>query len=163
MKLGVLVIVAITVAWMLLAWLRSRRVALATTPISAEDPLMLEAFRKARASIDVLRAHAGGAQQAGVKFPVRNAAQEIEHVWGELESVEEEHLVARVVTPLIEGPTPTEPMVVPLAELEDWQMFLDDGSIRGGFTTQAQIAIARREGHPIPKNVLTQEGRFVDK
>ena len=143
-------------------WFSNRRLAEKGTPIAVDDPLMLEAYAKARASLDTLRELVAASNEAAVKFPLPNAAREIEHVWGDVVSIDADRVSARIVTPLIEGPTPDAPVDVSLADVEDWQVTLEDGRIRGGFTTRAQIAIARREGYHIPRAILAQETHFID-
>ena len=131
-------------------------------PIPQDDRLLHEASARAQASIDAMRPHIGTHLQTGVKFPLRNAAGDIEHVWATPEAMDDTIVTARVVTPFVDGALPDDPVAVPLAEIEDWQVFLDDGRILGGYGTRAQMAIARRDGHPIPGHVLAQEARFVD-
>jgi hypothetical protein len=46
------------------------------------------------------------------------------------------------------------------AEIEDWQVELEDGTIRGGFTTLAQAEIAKREGQSVPSHVRDMLARI---
>ncbi|MFL6587326.1 MAG: hypothetical protein ACJ8GV_10640 [Luteimonas sp.] len=140
----------------------ARRIAEAAVPVAHDEPLLRAARTRAQASIDDLCAHVGSPLQVGVKIPLRNAADDIEHVWGTPESIDAASVTLRIVTPFVDGATPAEPVTVAVTEIEDWQVFLDDGRILGGFGTRAQMAVARRDGHPIPEHVLAQEARFVD-
>lgn len=54
------------------------------------------------------------------------------------------------------------PFRLPLSALGDWQVERRDGRIRGGFTTQLEIALARRDGRHIPDHIANMEKRFVD-
>jgi len=139
-----------------------RRIANAAVPVARDEPLLHEARERAQASLDSLRPYVGSPLQVGVKVPLRNAAGEVEHVWGTPEALDAATVTLRIVTPFIDGATPPDPVSVPVTDIEDWQVFLDDGRILGGFGTRAQMAVARRDGHPIPEHVLAQEARFVD-
>jgi hypothetical protein len=57
----------------------------------------------------------------------------------------------------MEAPVGAAPFVVPVSELEDWQLVLPDGRIRGGFTTRAQIEIAMTSGAAIPSHISELE------
>ena len=46
--------------------------------------------------------------------------------------------------------------------LEDWVVFEPEGSIRGGFTIQAEIEMARTEGKRPAGQAAEFEGKFVD-
>lgn len=48
------------------------------------------------------------------------------------------------------------------AEVEDWQIELDDGTIRGGFTTRAQAEIAKRQGERVPHHIEDMLRRMTD-
>lgn len=77
---------------------------------------------------------------------------EREHVWAEVLDVSGDVITARIVTPPVthRGSLP-ERIDLPLADLEDWQVFLPDGRIRGGFSTQAMAAACERDGRPVPR------------
>ncbi|MCD9006649.1 hypothetical protein LDO31_10450 [Luteimonas sp. XNQY3] len=139
-----------------------RRIANAAVPAARDEPLLHAARERAQTSIDDLRPYVGSPLQVGVKIPLRNGADAIEHVWGTPESIDAASVTLRIVTPFVDGATPAGPVTVAVTEIEDWQVFLDDGRILGGFGTRAQITVARRDGHPIPEHVLAQEARFVD-
>jgi len=140
----------------------ARRIAESAVPVARDEPLLHAARARAQASIDELRPYVGSPLQVGVKIPLRNAVDEIEHVWGTPESLDAASVTLRIVTPFVNGASPSEPVTVAVTDIEDWQVFLEDGRILGGFGTRAQMAVARRDGHPIPEHVLAQEARFVD-
>jgi hypothetical protein len=134
------------------------------TWVDPNSPLFLEASRKARASVETLRelhlAHPG---QVAVKFPFKTSAGQTEHVWGPLLELGSAELRASVETRPISHRGPLPPTVtVPLAELEDWHFTMPDGSIRGSYTTQAEMQIRRQSGQSVPKRIAQLDGRFVD-
>ena len=64
---------------------------------------------------------------------------------------------------MVEDEPATEPSyTMPHTALEDWLKFLPDGTVRGAFTVQAEIALARAEGKRPAKQARAMEGRFVD-
>lgn len=158
------VILAIVAAVLLVLFVGARLQAHRVVPIDPASPEWQAAVLKARASVPLLRElFADRSAPVLVKYPVVNARGEREHVWGELSEIAETTFRARLETPLIGGaPATPAPSDLALAELEDWMVLLPDGTVRGGYLTQAEIAIARREGRRVPRHVADLEGRFVD-
>jgi uncharacterized protein YegJ (DUF2314 family) len=154
----ILVVITIGVLW----WARARSRSKAT-PIDPNDPRWAEAIAKARNTVDEMRnVFADGAGEVYVKYPLRMKSGSIEHVWGKLIELSAQDMKASLETHPIGRPEGTAPFSVPLSEIEDWQFMQPDGRIRGGFTTRAQIAIARATGGKIPPHVAEMEQRFVD-
>lgn len=134
------------------------------TYVDPSSPDWHEATARAQASIALLRElHASGRAPVWVKYPLTNAKGETEHVWGELQQIDDILFRATLETPLIGGaPSTSPPYELGLSALEDWQVEMPDGSIRGGFTTQVEIAMARKNGRHVPSHAARMEGRFVD-
>jgi hypothetical protein len=68
-----------------------------------------------------------------------------EYLWGEALERRAECVHVRVLTPPafhLEGAPDT--LDVPVAELRDWEIELEDGSLEGGFMTRASVAVAER-------------------
>ena len=122
------------------------------------------AISRTQASIPTLRQlFADGGAPIDVKFPLQNSKGEVEHVWGELLALSDETFTADLRTPMLRGrPISEAPFQIPLAALEDWQVELPDGRIRGGFTTQLEISLAREQGRAIPAHIESMARRFVD-
>ena len=141
-----------------------RRAAAGGSFVKPDDPLWSAAVARARETAqEMQQLHAAG-HLVLVKFPFQTDQNEREHVWGSVLGVSEQALRVNLETPprRHRGKAPSE-LTVPIAELEDWQVELPDGSIRGGFTTQAEIELARREGRPVPAHIAGMEGRFQGK
>lgn len=134
------------------------------TPIAQDDPLWVAALQKARETISLLRElqlkHKG---EIAVKFPFRTDKGETEHLWGRLLDLRERDTWLTVLTPPIahEGIRP-EHVKVPVADLEDWQLDLPDGKIRGGFSTKAQMEIYRHDRRVLPMQIRDREKDFVN-
>lgn len=87
-----------------------------------------------------------------------------EHVWGRISALRGDSLQCTIETPPA-APASKEAIGVtemPAAENEDWQVELEDGTIRGGYTTRAQAEIARRDGQTVPPHVEDMIRRMTD-
>ena len=130
----------------------------------AGHPLMLEAHRKALSSMDLLRtAREASRAPALVKFRFDPGAGDSELVWAELRTLgaaEFTAYLAHMSSPL-HGNQEHE-ITLPLAQLLDWQVSQDDGTIRGGFTRQVEIRLRRQAGKRLPDALAAMHGRFVD-
>jgi hypothetical protein len=144
-------------------WIRQRRQA-RVSAIDPDSPEWQAAVSRARAAAPLLRelfpAHP---EQTLVKLAVATASGSREHPWARVKALGPETVTAVIVTPLLDSPPGAgSDVTVPLAEVEDWHVLLPDGSIRGSFTTQAQIRLCRATGQPIPRELRGIEDRFVD-
>ena len=131
--------------------------------IAADDPLLAAAEKKARATLPAFLAllpeHAG---RALVKFAWTPETGGTEHLWARVERREGDRLHVQVETPPV-APGPFDlARRVDLAEVEDWQVELLDGTIRGGFTVHAMFDIHRRDVGKVPRHLAAHEARFVD-
>lgn len=152
--------VALGLLW---AWARRRGKLHVVTPIDVNDPRWSEAIARARNTIEEMRAlFMAGTSDMYVKYQLATKSRSVEHVWGRLLELSAHDMKVSLETRPIEAPVGAAPYSVPIADLEDWQLVLPDGKIRGGFTTQAQIEIAKATGARIPAHISELEGRFVD-
>jgi len=134
------------------------------TPIANDDPLWVAALQKARDTLPLLRElHLKHKGEIAVKFPFRTDKGETEHLWGRLLDLRDRDMWLTVLTPPVahEGIGP-EHVKVPVTDLEDWQLDLPDGKIRGGFSTKAQMQIYRRDRRVLPPQIRDREKDFVD-
>jgi hypothetical protein len=148
---------------LLWAWARRRGKSQTGRPVDTNDPLWLSAIAAARASQDEMRRlHEAHGPDLHVKYPLVAKSGEIEHVWGPLLELTAGSLKVGLATPPVGGLQADPPFAIASSELEDWQLVLPDGKVRGGFTTQAQIALTVKSGWALPDHVKYLEGRFVD-
>jgi hypothetical protein len=132
--------------------------------IDFSKPPWSEAKAKAQATIPVLRElYANYGNAIMVKYPLMTTRREHEHVWGTLLELAETTFSATLDTPVRSGRALSEPpFEVAIAELEDWQLELPDGAIRGGYTIRLDIELARSQGRSLPEHILSMEGHLVD-
>jgi hypothetical protein len=129
---------------LLWVWARIRAQMHVVTPIDVTDSRWSEAIAKARSTIPEMRAlHVAWPSEIYVKYPLNMETGSIEHVWGRLLALSTDEMRVSLETKPIEAPVGAAPFVVPVSALEDWQLVLPDGGIRAGYTTRAQIEIAK--------------------
>jgi hypothetical protein len=96
-----------------------------------------------------------------VKYAISSSAGDIEHGWGELLKLDDTTFRATLEASMIRGePVSAPPFDLPHSALEDWVVTLSDGLIRGGFTTQAEIQLAKPQGIPLPNHIASMHGSF---
>jgi len=159
------VIAAAMVAILLVRrWLVAHPFGLKPLDVRDDDPLLREAEARARKSLPaflrLLPDHMG---RAYVKFAFATDAGTTEHLWARVEAREGDRLRVQVETPPRDhgGAFEAERTLAP-ADLEDWQIEMEDGTIRGGYTLHAMFAIHRRDVGPIPKRFAALEALYVD-
>jgi hypothetical protein len=148
---------------LLWAWERRRRMSRTGRPVDINDPIWLGAIAAAKASREeMLKLHSLHGSDVFVKYPLRAKNGEIEHVWGPLLESTNDSMKVGLATPPVGGLDNEPPFILGAYDLEDWQLVLPDGMVRGGYTTQAQIALTKRAGWPVPQHVKEMETKFVD-
>jgi hypothetical protein len=150
----------------LLLWLLLRQVAIRrrATLVDPRSPEWRAAVLKAQQTIATAkRLHEAEPGSVIVKFPISTKAGTREHAWGELIAVDDKFFTASLESQMVEAePAALGPYTLLHNELEDWAKFLPDGSVRGAFTVQAEIRLARMAGQQPSAQAQSMEGRFVD-
>src|SRR5678816_120709 len=119
---------------LLWAWSRQRERSKSGRPVDTNDPLWLGAIAAARASQDVMRRlHETHGSDLFVKYALIAKNGEVEHVWGPLLESTPESLKVGLATPPVGGLKDEPPFTIASSDLEDWQLILPDGMVRGGF------------------------------
>jgi hypothetical protein len=134
------------------------------TAVDANSPEWRAAVLKAQASLSIAKAlHDVDPGSVLVKFPVKTNRGTQEHAWGQLLTINFATFTASLESEMVESaPEASPPYTLKHSSLEDWIKFLPDGTVRGAFTVQAEIALARAEGKEPSKQAQAMEGRFVD-
>ena len=151
------------VAIILRALRRPDALYLGATPVATNDPLIVAAQARAKEMLPTfLKLAPDHLADAMVKFrfPVTEGT---EQVWAYVRAIDGNHLRVSVAHPLVDPDVAVpEEQDVGVDEIMDWQIEMQDGTIRGGFTNHAMFPIHRRDGHPIPRKALAHEARFID-
>ena len=135
---------------------------LGSVAIRDDDPLMVAALAEAKRTwAQFLVLYAQHPRDTVLKYRIRTKSGEIENVWGDLLELGADRATVHLRTPPV-GPVddPGPRMVVPLAEVVDWQVMLADGSLRGGFTQQATFRIIERETGSLDPRFAEQLQRY---
>ncbi|MCE2791303.1 MAG: hypothetical protein ACK493_15115 [Planctomycetota bacterium] len=132
--------------------------------IDPDSDAWKQALAKTQSSIPLLRdLYSSVSEPILVKYPLASQSGALEHVWGELQELGETDFRASLETPPLSGsPSSPPPFLLPLTALEDWLLVLPDGTIRGGFTTQAELAMAKEQRIPLPAKLAAVNGCFLD-
>jgi hypothetical protein len=157
-----IVLVLFLIGWAVLR--HAGRKARASWRVGANHPLLLEARRKANASLASLRQlHAGNAGRSQVRWAPAPSYTIADWVWSDLDELGADSCVVAVpALPGVDAAQAPQQHSVNLQDLVDWQVQLPDGSIRGGFTTQAEIRLAKQLGAPLAESMRHADGKFLD-
>lgn len=133
--------------------------------IAKDDPLMREASMKAKNSVALLRTiFEERPKDTYIKIPFTTNSGHVEHVWAKLLRLEAKAFSAQILTAPAQhrGPLPV-PYEGSIDDLEDWQVEMPDGHIRGGFSMRVMFLRAKQHyGERVPADLETQMERYVD-
>ncbi len=156
-----LVIIGLPALWYTL-WGRFSLFEKTVTAIDPNDPLWLESIRRTQEALPELQKLFGEERrEAIVKFSFTTDSGDCEHVWGELSEIDGNSMQVKIITPPVAQKSQIPDVVtVPLSSIEDWHVNMPDGSIRGSFSTLAQIKICERDGLEVPHHIREIERRL---
>lgn len=167
MRTGVAMLFAVTVVvavWLLVRW-RSPRPDFPPLETSPDDPLMIEALAKAKATAhEFLQLVRAPKESALVKLRFESSSNQVEHLWAEVVEVPSDNeLSVRLVTPPVthSGELDRLYRCTP-NDIEDWHVRDALGKVHGGFSQRAMFAIARRDGVKLPRKLLEVEHEYRD-
>jgi uncharacterized protein YegJ (DUF2314 family) len=165
MNPGFIVLAAVAAgAWAFSRWY-SPRPEFPPIVTSADDPLMCEAFDKAKASMGEFMALLRAPHRdAVVKLYFVSNSDQVEHLWAEVLSapgLTDDTLNVRLVTPPVTHTGRLDRRYTcKLSDVEDWQVRDAAGLVHGGFTQRAMYLIARRDGIQLPAKLLKHEDQY---
>ncbi len=132
--------------------------------VDPDDPILTAATSRARATLKRFWTYlAEGRHECFVKFPLSTRSGEIEHIWGVVHSREGEQLIVSLANDPVDEPVSDDSRkTVPVSEIEDWQVFVSDDEIRGGYSILAIAEIARQRGLRLSSKSRRAMRAFVD-
>lgn len=163
MNPGVWILLAVGIFVLIVLRWRSPRPDFPPLPTAPDDPLLLEALSKARASLDDFkRLLREPKDHALVKIRFVSSSNQVEHLWAEvLEVISDTELGVRLVTPPVTHSGQLDRLWrCTFDDVEDWQVRDASGRVHGGFSQRAMFAIARRDGVKLPRKLLEQEQEY---
>lgn len=163
--IAILLAVGVVVAvWLFVRW-RSPRPDFPPLSTSPDDPLIVEALAKAKATTDQFLALVRAPKESAlVKLYFVSNSNQVEHLWAEvLDVLGEKELGVRLVTPPVTHSGQLERLYrCNIDDVEDWQVRDAQGKVHGGFSQRAMFAIARRDGIKLPRKLLEVEHEYRD-
>jgi hypothetical protein len=131
-------------------------------PVADDDPCLAAARRSASASLGQLRGlWAERAGDAMVKYALTTDAGVVEKVWGRIESLDGERLRVRVITfPVTQSVLLPPTREIAAADIEDWMVEIEDGTLRGAFGIRAVLQTARERGFSPPEELVELQRRL---
>ena len=151
---------AIGVVGLLLLVARFRQPAFPPLQTKPDDPLLLEAIDKARATLGEFgERFADNPKDAILKLRFVSDTGATEHLWAEVSERKDDRTYrARLVSQPVTQKGPLDPVVeCSLDDIEDWQVRDAAGQIHGAFSQRAMFKIARRDGVKLPKKLEALE------
>jgi hypothetical protein len=131
-------------------------------PTRPDDPLLLAARDKARASLGQFRDLLLKYPKNGIiKLRFVSNSDQVEYLWAEVLEAREAEYKVRLITPPVTHTGTLERLYVCKEEdIDDWQVTDADGNPYGAFSQRAMFEIARRDGVTLPKKLLDIEKKY---
>jgi uncharacterized protein YegJ (DUF2314 family) len=132
--------------------------------VESDSPEIKKAAQRARSTIGQLWDYlAQNRHECYVKFPLKTKSGSCEHIWGVVHSRVEGGVVVSLANAPVENPDNTnDRMVVSEDDIEDWQVFISESEIRGGYSIAALAQIARARGGRLSRSDRRKLEVFVD-
>lgn len=138
---------------------------LPSTAVPDDDPLLLKARARAQETRDVmLGLFPEHTDSTTVKVPFTTDGGQTEHIWCDLLAVDGDTMKTHIRTyPHTQTTKISLDQDFPLSEMEDWQVELRDGTLRGGYSFAVFFRQAREEGGgALPPELEDQHARYLD-
>ena len=122
-------------------------------PIETDDPLMKEAFDRAKREWHRFeRGLAEGKREAFIKYPMKTGFGDNEHVWAIAHAIDNGHVVSTLASQPVgdDVELKNERQRIRIEDVEDWMLMEDSGRMEGGFTQIAMAKIYKRDKGYVP-------------
>ena len=133
--------------------------------VEANDPLMLEALKKAKSEISKFEAlFSKFSENAIFKIRFVSDAENVEFLWAQvLRKLEgDQYEIQYLTQPVTHKGTFEAFSRCHLNQVEDWQVTDANEKIHGGYTHRVLYAIAKRDGMPIPPELAEARSQFAE-
>jgi uncharacterized protein YegJ (DUF2314 family) len=147
-------------------WWRFFRVARPAFPplqIDDDDPLMAEAFQRARTTLDRFRTLCAEPHRiARCKVPFVSNAGVREYLWATVRELRTSEVEVLYTTPPVTHTGRLERVHThPVADIVDWQVELPDGRYAGGYTVRAMFVCGREQWGSLPPALEAEETKYL--
>lgn len=151
-------------AWFAWWWFYARnRPDFPPLSIDEDDPLMIDARRKAKETVPTMLALFSDAKDStSVKIPFTTSSGVVEHLWAELLEVDGENIKVRYTTPPVSHSGHLERLQThALSDVEDWVVTKDPDRYQGGFSTRVMFTRGREQWGDLPPALAAEERKYV--
>ena len=158
-------LIPLLVAGVAFVWWRYFYIARPDVPplvIAPDDPLMLEAISKAKATIPQLRELADRPNRGiRVKVPFVSSSGTTEHLWAEVLSIRDSQMEVRYLTPPVTHTGRLERLHThTVSDLTDWQVEFESGKYAGGYTMRVMLVRGREQWGSLPPELEGEEKKY---
>lgn len=147
------------------AWFKKEKDNANIAVLDPKDPLLIKAKDQAKATLDTLQILFPRYEESSyIRFPYKFKGAEI-HLWADLTEIAPDHANATIkpgpyAPGFVQG---TEEVQMAISRVEDWLVELEDGRIRGGFTTQALLMSQMQKPNANTDSLELLLSNFVDR
>jgi uncharacterized protein YegJ (DUF2314 family) len=139
-------------------------VSLDVLPVEPGSPEVAEATRRAQSELprfwDYLEQNR---YECYIKFAMQTSSGAVEHIWAVVHARCDNGVVVSLANQAVERPrAEAARRVVPVNEIEDWQVVISESEIRGGYSVHALRKIALSRGYGISFADRRRLRAFVD-
>ncbi|MEM6486562.1 MAG: hypothetical protein AAF662_16455 [Pseudomonadota bacterium] len=120
--------------------------------VSPDEPLLLEAAERARASLDTFRQGVENLQlEAYAKVRLENVEDGKEHLWAVVHRLDIESVVVALISePVYPLANPSARYRVGIESLSDWMLIDEQGNIQGAFSESALAKLYQQKMGYVP-------------
>ncbi len=145
-------------------WLRYEGAGVEDTPVDLQCPELVESVKQARQSLPYfIQQVQQNVEGAFVKFPINTPRGLIEHIWGYVHAYQDSKFYVSLAN---KPKDPQEPASgrreVRLEDVEDWQIMMPDGSIKGAYSLIALFKYRENRDKKLSPRMLKQRAQLLD-
>lgn len=130
--------------------------------IDENDPLMIEAIKAAKESINefvvLFNKYPDSSQ---VKVPFQTSTGRTEFLWAKVKEINDLNLTVFLLTPPVTHNGQLDRnQSYNIENIIDWVVFQENEKAKGGFTMRVMFKIAREKWGQLPENLLEEEKKY---
>ena len=156
--------VFLSLIWVGAKWLFGSEPGLESLDIDRDSAELQAAIQQAKETLpNFIRQVSGGVDQGYVKFPFQTDQGVIEHIWGHVHHYSNgQFTVALANEPFTQGGEYNTWQYVARSDVEDWQIMLPNGKIKGAYSTIGAFRYLENRGRKLSREMQKQKSELVD-
>jgi uncharacterized protein YegJ (DUF2314 family) len=154
----------VAMIWIGWRWLRDEGPGIEETPADFDcEELRLSVIRAREALPRFLEQVKQNVDEAYVKFPLKTPNGLTEHIWAYVHSCHDDQFnVSLSNEPVDKGQSSSGRRDVPFSDVEDWQIMLPDGRIKGAYSLIALFQHHESKGKRLSRKMRKQRAQLID-